>query len=1032
MASFLEIVAERLGAEHRLEAAERHEEPLPPTLEAFHVGHTNSLSLDWVGRGEGNIILGPGVYFTTNLGFALEYQKYNRKTAYLTTATIATEGLYDPTWGIPTELAEKVIELSRSCGIRHADSFRYGSGSIGIIMKKHGFDKGRKLLAEIGIKGAYEVLPSGAIEIAVFDLSILSNVKHEELAPKKEVASLVKAEDTPPKPGPVSGAPKQAMWPHLLAGDGAAWERILAKLGVPPGAEATFLGGGAHGAAFRIGDRVLKLTDDRIEALSALTLKKKPMTEAYKVFEVYRFKDHQKVYALWLEALDPADDLYREVADKWQYMGNTPLTPDSVKEFTAIYRDVFDPEALAWLARCAQGLVDRGIHNSDFHRGNLLKRPGTGEHVIIDIGHGSQAPRSRISKAQTDDMRPEYDFTLSKGVRGKHFEDFRRGVAITLLAEHKRLKYNDLTTQQKEFFKLLLMKNGNEHFYAPLFDEKLKTTTSKDVIEQTKELYDIHIDAVVDFLIDLAKMKYDKVDALPNTTDGRREKRRAANDIMAVNTALDSVTGPLGAHSPILRIIADANRLPGGFNHYAEFVIDTISAGLRVRVGRIDERNPEDVMFWNPSLTIPDLEPFSDFCQLTNTAFDNYIVRITSGLLIPGQSTHDVADRLRERKADWPEHVDNIKIYGGSTSSARYWKMDIKTDMGIWWYIGPTMVSRLNLIAEEIHDEVEAKLKKIELENSEMKKFTDEPTVDIPKNASADQLALLRMFELQGVDQIPATELRKSPLYKFPYVKDLVDRNKIITPDLVKKTPPPAPPTDVLKWLRENAVTAVKPFTMNVQRIWDKPNYAWIMGINANTTPVLDNEGNYVENNPVSSLFGPEGTKQLYRYAQGTNHPSIDRDTASIGWVRFTILDRDIFIDEVQTDLFKSHEDTHVLEPQFQKLLGSMPAVLKMLAESFITDMRGRGYQRFFWPGIQMKRDMYSADPPESVYEDLPGKLRFQRSTLYGLDELAPLRDSWNKRYGDKPPDMPVWVLASRADILDVLAGRIFSEEEFS
>lgn len=218
-------------------------------------------------------------------------------------------------------------------------------------------------------------------------------------------AALIEAFDIPSDDQqlnmPFLKAPKEAMRQHLLDGDARAWDRVLKKLGVPLEADVEYLGGGNHGAAFQIGDRVLKLTDDPIEANAAMQLKLKPMKEAYTVYEVYKLKDHDRVYVLWLEVLEPADAPYLRLATAWrQYglSGDAELTPRHVKVFTDLYADYMAPEVAAWLKAAAKNLTDRGIVHRDLHAGNLMKRPN-GEHVVIDIGHRSSAPRKAITKA---------------------------------------------------------------------------------------------------------------------------------------------------------------------------------------------------------------------------------------------------------------------------------------------------------------------------------------------------------------------------------------------------------------------------------------------------------------------------------------------------------------------------------------------------------------------------------------------------------------------------------------------------------
>lgn len=153
-------------------------------ITAYHGGQNfaGGFSLNFLGSGEGILYLGPGVYFSTNKETARLYCKY-AKPASLYTVRLDSSGLYDPTFGEPYELREKLLALLDETEAKHgrlpsADSFKFGKGTIGILAKFFGKEQFWQKMREIGISGTYEKLPN-SYEIAVFDPSIVEIVDKE-------------------------------------------------------------------------------------------------------------------------------------------------------------------------------------------------------------------------------------------------------------------------------------------------------------------------------------------------------------------------------------------------------------------------------------------------------------------------------------------------------------------------------------------------------------------------------------------------------------------------------------------------------------------------------------------------------------------------------------------------------------------------------------------------------------------------------------------------------------------------------------
>lgn len=266
----------------------------------------------------------------------------------------------------------------------------------------------------------------------------------------------------------------------------------------------------------------------------------------------------------------------------------------------------------------------------------------------------------------------------------------------------------------------------------------------------------------------------------------------------------------------------------------------------------------------------------------------------------------------------------------------------------------------------------------------------------LPQGLSADQLALLRMFELKGVDKIPSQDLRKLPMAQTPYVKNLLDQYKVLTPDVVMKSQPPK--SEFFQKLQKHQQLKVVQYTMKWQRLWQgEANWAFVVAL-----PFAD----------FSSVFGIEAPEDVRSYMNDTTHPSAGSDTFTIGWVRFTDFEVnygwDIWIDEIQTDISDKIGDFDLTE----HLGGNVyTAISRYVLEQFIREMRARGVAQFYLPTIDHKqsKEYGYADPPQSVYTDLPKKFRFSQ-VRFGDTPISRLEKVGNI----VSRDQPVWVLAKR------------------
>jgi hypothetical protein len=214
------------------------------------------------------------------------------------------------------------------------------------------------------------------------------------------------------------------------------------------------------------------------------------------------------------------------------------------------------------------------------------------------------------------------------------------------------------------------------------------------------------------------------------------------------------------------------------------------------------------------------------------------------------------------------------------------------------------------------------------------------------------------------VDEIPSQQLRREPMANSPWVKKLLDKNKVITRELILKEETEKP-GDALARLDKVAKKEFIPYQGYTQKLWlNQPNYCYVVAI------AMDD---------FEEVFGDDPGQMVSYYTQHSNHPYLDRRSMTIGWVRFTELESgDVWIDEVQTDL--TNKKLNLIEEEQIAALGGLNGINQYLAENFLQEIQQRGYGKIYLPSLQVKLDNYSSTPPppKSVFEDLPRKLRMR------------------------------------------------------
>jgi cytidyltransferase-like protein len=167
-----------------------------------------------------------------------------------------------------------------------------------------------------------------------------------------------------------------------------------------------FIAAGGMGAAYDMGGgKVLKITSDPSEAVTAQAIKGKNLEHIYRVYDVFRFKEEddgiQPVYAIVQEKLFPI----RETLGNWafslallrQFLApkHRPIAWEearagviaernrtSKKQDGQLYADILEKMGVGDIV---DELAKLGIVFFDYHPGNIMKR-ADGTPVVIDLG----------------------------------------------------------------------------------------------------------------------------------------------------------------------------------------------------------------------------------------------------------------------------------------------------------------------------------------------------------------------------------------------------------------------------------------------------------------------------------------------------------------------------------------------------------------------------------------------------------------------------------------------------------------------
>jgi hypothetical protein len=273
----------------------------------------------------------------------------------------------------------------------------------------------------------------------------------------------------------------------------------------------------------------------------------------------------------------------------------------------------------------------------------------------------------------------------------------------------------------------------------------------------------------------------------------------------------------------------------------------------------------------------------------------------------------------------------------------------------------------------------------------------------ITTGLNQDQLRLIRWMDTNNRDSISVKELKSMPWGNSPSLASLVKKtggrditraDVMIFRDMV--------PTTALKLVSEAKIDVQE---WKGSQVMFK-NHKNIVAIYSSTGKELDQALDLDDNaKSILSALRQGIGHPIPKTAPSNNdgllfQPSYrefkDDTRYTIGWVRFTQFGKDIWIDEVQTDLLGFYgtgtDRKSVLKNEIASKIKDLTDEILL---DFLRRMRRRGVEKFFMPTHDMKKTGYEANPPQSIYKELPRKMRFKIGTVEDVDPLVNGQEAW-------------------------------------
>jgi len=188
------------------------------------------------------------------------------------------------------------------------------------------------------------------------------------------------------------------------------YKEPLEKAGVKI-SKTNVIGGGAQGQAVDIGNSVVKVTKDRMEANACYRIKGKKLKNVYNIYNVYEL-DNEHVYVIHQEKLEPLDKfVYQNWSRISWAISDYSKHPEDKKILSKEYINYIEnmygdaPERKKKLLNVFQQMLNaidelkqNRIRVADRHEENVLQR-NDGTVVLIDLGL-SKSPEIKIPKAE--------------------------------------------------------------------------------------------------------------------------------------------------------------------------------------------------------------------------------------------------------------------------------------------------------------------------------------------------------------------------------------------------------------------------------------------------------------------------------------------------------------------------------------------------------------------------------------------------------------------------------------------------------
>lgn len=242
----------------------------------------------------------------------------------------------------------------------------------------------------------------------------------------------------------------------------------------------------------------------------------------------------------------------------------------------------------------------------------------------------------------------------------------------------------------------------------------------------------------------------------------------------------------------------------------------------------------------------------------------------------------------------------------------------------------------------------------------------------------------LLYLKVKGKGYFTDLELKRDPLYNTKDVQAFLKnhRKKFNALDIVKfDIDIQSNDSEVMTFLKKHTKVA-RSVWKGAQRIFkNRPNFVMQLNLPESYIDALIDMTNLTTENQMylSSL-------------KKSNHPVSDKDY-TVGWVRYSVFDTYVWIDEVQTDWFK------IKDENFKMQLKGLPDYLLHRFVQLVHKIYG--VSKIYLPTIELKKSEYLATTlPKyalELYNDGAKKARFKKTDTYseGIDYIEESKPVW-------------------------------------